>query len=197
MLPCQAAVAPGGDSRKRSETATVPLSSSLFSHRQHFLRFGAVVAHPVLFLNQVNWKVPTKAAFHRHLPAPAAVRARPQAILTALSPHFPAEGADESGISSSPSGTRSRAGPSAGHSDGFVTAFPLRKGADENGNSSAPSGTRSRATPSIGPSHRHISAPPPRRCRRKWRFIVTFRNSRLCNRALHDGTESRRLLPIR
>ena len=103
MLPCQAAVAPGGDSRKRSETATVSMSSSLFSQRQHFPRFGAVAAHPVLFLNQVNWKVPTKTAFHRHLPAPAAVLARPQAILTGISPRLLQEGADESGISSAPS----------------------------------------------------------------------------------------------
>ena len=89
-------------------------------------------------------KVPTKVTFHRHLPAPATVRARPQAILTALSPHLPAEGAAESGFSSSPSGTRSHAGPSSGH------------------------------------SHRHISAPPPRRCRRKRLFIVTFRYPQLC-----------------
>ena len=72
-------------------------------------------------------KVPTKAAFHRHLPVPAVVLPRPQALLTALSPHPPAEGVDESGISSSPSGTRSRATPSAGPSDGLVTASPRRR----------------------------------------------------------------------
>ena len=61
------------------------------------------MAHPVLFLNQVNWKVPTKAAFHRHLPAPAVVQARPQALLTDISLRPLQEGADESDVSSAPS----------------------------------------------------------------------------------------------
>ena len=82
--------------------------------------------------------------FHRHLPVPETVRARPQAILTGISPR------------------------------------PLRKGADESDVSSSPSGTRNCASPSAGHSHRHISAPPPRRCRRKRHFIVTFRHTQLC-----------------
>ncbi len=38
------------------------------------------------FLRAPSKKVPTKAAFHRHLPVPATVRPRPQALLAAMSP---------------------------------------------------------------------------------------------------------------
>ena len=68
------------------------------------------------------------------------------------------EGADERGISSAPSATRSRAGPSTGPSRGQVFA-PFLEGADERGISSAPSATRSRAGPSTGPSRGQVSAP--------------------------------------
>lgn len=84
-------------------------------------------------------KVPTKSAFHRHLPVSATVRARPQALFTGISPRPLQEGADESDVSSSPSGTRSR-GP---RPQVLLTALPplsLPEGADESGVSSAPFG---------------------------------------------------------
>ena len=55
------------------------------------------------------------------------------------------------------------------------THLLLEEGADKSGFSSSPSGTRNCATPSIGPSAGHTSALRSRRCRRKRRFIVTFR----------------------
>ena len=61
------------------------------------------------------------------------------------------------------------------------THLLLEEGADKSGFSSSPSGTRNCATPSIGPSAGHTSALCSRRCRRKRRFIVTFRHSRLCD----------------
>ena len=61
----------------------------------------------------------------------------------------------------------------------FIRPRPFLEGADESGVSSAPSGTRGCGTPSLGPSGGHVSALLPRRCRRKWRFIVTFRCPRL------------------
>ena len=54
------------------------------------------------FDSKAAQKVPTKAAFHRHLPEPEVVVPRPQVLLTAMSSHSLPEGADENGISSSP-----------------------------------------------------------------------------------------------
>ena len=78
-------------------------------------------------------KVPTKAAYHRHLLAFAAVRPRLQALQTAKSPRPLPEGADESGISSSssPFGIRSCAtsslGTSACHASSFLSRRCRRK----------------------------------------------------------------------
>ena len=51
------------------------------------------------------------------------------------------------------------------------------EGADESGVSSSPSGNRSRGTPSVSFSVGLVTAFPRRRCRRKRRFIGTFRQS--------------------
>ena len=80
-----------------------------------------------LYLRVPFQKVPTKMAFHPHLPALAAVDPRLQVLLTALPPCSLPEGADENGVSSSPSGTRSRRPPSAGPSDGFTSVFLSRR----------------------------------------------------------------------
>ena len=72
-------------------------------------------------------KVPTKVAFYRHLPVPAVVGPRPKALLAAMSPRSFLEGADESGVSSAPSGARGCGSPSVGPSDGhFPAPLPRR-----------------------------------------------------------------------
>ena len=66
-------------------------------------------------------------AFHRHLLQLAVVWARPQALLADKSPLLLHEGADERGVSSAPSATRSRACPSTGPSRGQVSASFSRR----------------------------------------------------------------------
>ena len=65
--------------------------------------------------------------------------------------------------------------------------FP--EGADESGISSAPFGIRGCATPFLGTSASHASSFLSRRCRRKWRFIVTFWHSRLCDPVLRHFSQ--------
>ncbi len=72
-------------------------------------------------------KVPTKVAYHRHLLAFAAVLLHLQALQTAKSPRPLPEGADESGVSSSPSGIRGCVTPSLGTSACHASSFLSRR----------------------------------------------------------------------
>ena len=79
------------------------------------------------FLRNLTVSTNVKATFHRHLSCTRGRGTRPQAPLTTMSPHPPAEGADESIVSSSPFLHSRPWYPSSGTSDGHVTSTPRRR----------------------------------------------------------------------
>ena len=79
------------------------------------------------FLRNLTVSTNVKATFHRHLSGTRSCDLPSSGTSDGMSPHPPAEGADESDISSSPSCTRSCGLPSSGTSDGHVTSSPRRR----------------------------------------------------------------------